>query len=187
MQHTSIRRDTMGNEKFRRSPTGDQNTNLVDVGARKSGWRISLKKIQYHTHNQQQTSISSQLIVTQIHHPLFDQCTFFGLSKVESSGHTAYINGQMECNASKMQPQVHSFNIPMHTTPGASETRRDETPGVSEMRRLGRDKTRRDKMRRDAWGEQDQIGGKGDETNRRGRARRDETPQDETLGASKMK
>ena len=32
----SIRGDTMGNEKLRRSPTGDQNTNLDDVGARKN-------------------------------------------------------------------------------------------------------------------------------------------------------
>ena len=81
----------------------------------KSGQRICLKKdsISYsHTHNQQQTSISSQLIVTEIHHALFDQCTFPGLSKVESSGHTAYINGQMQRNLPKIQPQVHFFNIP---------------------------------------------------------------------------
>ena len=32
--HTSIRGDTMANKEFRRSPTGDQNTNLDDVGAK---------------------------------------------------------------------------------------------------------------------------------------------------------
>ena len=110
-QLTSIRGDTMVNGKFRRSPAGDQNTNLDDVGAKKIRVENKLKKIQSHTHNQQQTSILSQLDVMQIHHPLFDQCTFPGLSKVESSGHTAYINGQMERNAPKIQPQVHSLNV----------------------------------------------------------------------------
>ena len=95
----------MGNEKFGRSPAGDQNTNLDDVGARKIRVEDKFEKnIQSYTHNQQQTNISSQLIVTQIHHPLFDQRTFPGLSKVESSGHTAYSNGQMERNAPKIQP-----------------------------------------------------------------------------------
>ena len=40
----SIRGDTMGNEKFRRSPTGNQNTNLDDVGARKIRVEDKLKK-----------------------------------------------------------------------------------------------------------------------------------------------
>ena len=47
------------NEKFRRSPNGDQNTNLDDVGARiiRVEDKVKNDSIPSHTDNQQQTSI----------------------------------------------------------------------------------------------------------------------------------